>query len=220
MEKILINDYFKNEYLTCGNTYDNFIFLNCPKSFLPQAYDSLSKDDIYRRSCMVKITREDEDNVEYTLKDCSAEFQKLILCRDYVNARVLKEVYKDITEKGAVYSVLKEQIKAFNDGQLWRVKQLHAYGPFISEMIDAYKKFGSFEINFFLEDTKNVYIQKAINNFISSRAPFSVKLFTNLEKLPTYLDEGDCRIENPHDYLTLNIMDFVEVVEDNQTPIM
>ena len=213
MKKLVVNDYFRKEFLDCGNTYDNYIFHDCPKDFLPFAYDSLSKDDIYVRSCNVRITRQDEDNVEYTLKECSSELQRIILCSDYVNSRVLKEVYKDIKEKGAHFAVLKETIKAFDEGQLWRVKQLHTCSPFMHDIIDAYKKFGAFEINFFLEDTENILIQKAVNNFISSRAPFSVKLFTNLEHLPTYLDEGDNRIEAPHDYLSMNVRDYITYEE-------
>lgn len=214
MEKFEINDYFKKNYLTCGKTYDNFIFHNCPKDFLQVAYDNLSEEGLDVRPCLIKITREDEEKVEYTLKECSAEFQKLILSRDYVNGRVLKEIYSTVKEKGAAYAVLKEQVKAFNGGALWRVKQLHAYAPFISEMIEAYRKYGKFEINFFLEDTENVYIQNAINNFISSRTPFSVKIFTNLKHLPTYLDEGDTRIECPHDYLSEDVHNFINMKED------
>ena len=130
-----------------------------------------------------------------------------------MNARVLKEIYASIREKGAAYAVLKEQVKAFDEGQLWRVKQLHAYAPFIHEMSDAYYNHGKFEVNFFLEDTENVLIQRAINNFLSSRTPFSVKVFTNLEKLPTYVDEGGCFIETPHDYLTMNVRDYITYEE-------
>ena len=63
MKKIEINDYFKKSYLTCGNTYDNYIFHNCPKSFLQVAYDSLNEDKFGIRPCMVRITKEDEEYV-------------------------------------------------------------------------------------------------------------------------------------------------------------
>lgn len=220
MEKIEINDHFKRSYLTCGNTYDNFIFHNCPKSFLQVAYDSLNEDKFGIRPCMVRITKEDEENVEYTLEGCSSDWQKVILSRDYVNARVLKEIYSSVREKGAAYAVLKEQVKAFHEGQLWRVKQLHAYAPFIHEMADSYYNHGKFEVNFFLEDTENVLIQRAINNFLSSRTPFSVKVFTNLEKLPTYTDEGGTLIENPHDYMSVDVHKFIEIKEDDELPSM
>lgn len=219
MKNIEIEENFNREYLTCGNTYDNFIFHKCPKSFLHIAQDRLSKDNNGVRPCLIRITRDDEEIIENMLKEYEDyEFYKTIICRDYVNARVLNEVYSRVAEKGASKSVLNEHVKAFKEGELWKVKKHHVSAPFMYEIVDAYKKYGSFEIDFFLEDTENVFIQKAINNFISTRAPFTVKVFTNKDKLPTYYDEGGNIIECPHDYMTRNVNNFISIKEDEELP--
>lgn len=217
MKKIEINDYFKSQYLTCGNTRDNYIFHNCPEELLLGAYNSLEEDCMGIKSCMILINRTDEENIEKTLSDCSS-IQKLMLYRDYVNARVLKEVYKNQHKKEDDYNMLKDLIESFNDGDILKVKKYHTYAPFMYEIIDEYRKGNKFEVNFFLVNTENELLLRAVNNYISSRTPFSVKVFTDLECLPTYVDEGGQLIECPHDYLTMNVHNFIELKDFDDIP--
>jgi hypothetical protein len=216
MDNIEIEEIFKRNYLICGNSYDNFIFHGCPKAFLDVAYKSLSENKFGIVPVLVKITRKDEEIIEDMLKDYQdKEFYKTIICRDYVNARVLNEVYKGTREKSARKSVLSEHVKAFENGEFYKVKQYHATAPFMHDILDAYRSCGKFEVNFFLEDTENVYIEKAINNFMSSRTPFTVKIFATKDKLPTYYDEGGNVIQSPHDYMTRDVKKFIRIKEDN-----
>lgn len=199
---------FKNSYLICGATYDNFIFENCPKPFMKEAFKLLCEPTtIY--PCNVIITKSDEKKVENILNECSTELQKIILARDFITALVMREVLKGIPAKKSSLHVLDLQIKAFLDGEMYKVKQYHFSAYFPSDVARYYGKFGAFEVNFFLLDTNNVYIQKAVNNFFSCRAPYCVKLFTNNKRLPSYLDEAGNLIQSPHDYMTKNVNEYI-----------
>ena len=62
-----INEYFKNDYLTCGQTRDNFIFENCPNEFILEAQKSLAISKNGVKSCNLTIKRANEIYVEKTL---------------------------------------------------------------------------------------------------------------------------------------------------------
>ena len=59
-----IKEFFKKEYLTAGNTYDNWIFEGCPDEVLSMAKDSLSQSGEEIKPCVVKLDRETEVLVE------------------------------------------------------------------------------------------------------------------------------------------------------------
>jgi hypothetical protein len=120
------------------------------------------------------------------------------------------EVVKDIPEKGMHFSILKEQIKAFYNNEFWKVKQFHATSFFPNDVAEYSKKFGKIELNFFLIETKNVELQRAINNFISSRTPYSIKIFTTNAKLSSYADQAGNLIQSPHDYMTRDVREYIE----------
>ena len=61
-----------------------------------------------------------------------------------------------------------------------------------------------------LEDVNNQYLQQAINLFLSAREPYSVKVFTNSERLATYYDLNGNIIQCPHDFMTRDVRPFVE----------
>ena len=208
--KIIIDEMFKNQYLTCGKTYDNFIFENCPNEFIAQAEILLSVEDALVKPCNVKITNEIETKVLKTLENCKEKFQIDSLARDFVTALVMKEVLKDIPQTMHKINDLNEQIKAFYENDFDKVKQFHAVSFFPSEVAEYSKQFKQIELNFFLYDIQSKTLQKAINNFISSREPFSVKIFTN-RFLASYYDQGGNIIQPPHDYMTRDVNKYIEV---------
>ena len=213
MRKLEINDYFREAYLRCGNTYDNFVFEGCPKELLEEAYSSLQEEPFGIKSCTIKLTRSIEEVIEKMLEEyADNDFYQTIFFRSYINSKVLQKILERFDNKNSAKKTLIEKlIKDFECGERCDAKELYRVAPFMHEIIECYRKYGKFEVNFILEDTANIYMQRAINNFISSRAPFSVKLFTNLDKLPSYRDEGGQVIECPHDYSTHDINDFIKI---------
>ena len=215
MKKIKINDVFKKEYLTCGSSYDNCIFENCPIELIDEAKKMLSTPDFGVSPCNIVLTKDDEIKIERTLSNCSTDYQRELLTRDFITALVMKEVLNDIPAKGAQYAVVKQQIKAFHENEFWRVKQFHSTSFFPSAVRDYHKKYKEIELNFFLVNTENKDLQKAINNFISSREPYCVKIFTTNRKLPSYVDQGGNLIQPPHDYLSINANQFITVLAED-----
>ncbi|MBR4998854.1 MAG: hypothetical protein IKY10_03140 [Clostridia bacterium] len=213
--KLIIDEMFKSEYLTPGQTYDNFIFENCSNEFLEKAFKYLSKEASLVKPCNVQITNLLAEKVEKTLENCKDNFQVDALARDYVTALVMKEALKNITQAKHKYNDLIEQINAFYENDFDKVKQFYMNSFFPYEVADFSKKINKIELNFFLIDMKSKTIQKAINNFISQRAPYSVKIFTN-NNLASYYDQCGNIIQPPHDYMTRNVNEFVEIQEEHE----
>jgi hypothetical protein len=55
-----IDKYFMSQYLVAGNTYDNFIFENCPNGFLCLAKSKLNESEGEVKPCIVCLNREQE----------------------------------------------------------------------------------------------------------------------------------------------------------------
>lgn len=203
-----INEYFFKHYLTVGRTYDNFLFENCPAEFISVAKDNLSKRGSAVKPCCVTVTRDIEEFIEKTLNNCSEDFQKKLLARDFIMALIMKELLS-YTDKKSEYNLVCQQINAFFKNDFERVKDFHFSSFQPSDVKKCMKFLGKIEINFFLEDTKNVYLQQAINIFLSCREPYSVKVFTTNEKLPTYYDPNGNLIECPHDFMRKDVNQFI-----------
>ena len=218
-ENFIINEHFKNTYLTCGRTHDNFIFENCPKEILSLAKNSLSQNSNNVKSCCITINRDIEQAVEKTLEKFENILQKKIICKDFIIGLFALELLKNLDEDLSNQPFSKEEIiegiNAILNGCCEDVKNFCTNAPLPYDIKKLISSIGKIELNIFLNDTKNVYLQNAINNFISSREPYSIKLFTTNQKLPSYLDQNGNYIECPHDFMTRNIQNFITTKKKN-----
>jgi len=205
MNKFEINQVFIDEYLTCGKTYDNFIFENCSQEFVERAQKFLSKENNNVKPCNIKITKEVEDKIKKVLDNCNTDIQKSILARDFIIVLVMKEVLKDIDEEHKSFYAMEEQLKAYYKNDFLKIKEYLTDSYLMSDIAEYSKKFKKIEINFFLYNTQNNVLQKAINNFISSRTPYSVKIFTTNKRLSSYYDQAGNLIQSPHDFMTRDV---------------
>lgn len=213
MEKIKISEVFKREYLTCGKTYDNFIFLNCKKEVLDYIEKSLSKSSETVKSCVLTLKRQEEEFIEETLNLFPSEMHKKLIARDYICSKIMLELIKDDNEREAEADILGVGIADILNAKDENIKDFHAFSPIPSDITRFAKEDCKFELNIFLDNTQNIYLQQAINNFISSREPFSVKLFATQERLSTYCDQLGNFIQSPHDYINMNVNKFTENVD-------
>ena len=204
-----INKFFEEEYLVPGNTYDNFIFENCPIDVLELAKVKLKEGNTQVKPCVVFLSREKESCVEPIINNCKEEYHKKILARDYVVAMIMKQLlkYTSYEEEKALVDI---QLKAFLENNFVKVKEMHSLSFMPYDVKRMAKKIGKIELTFILENTQNKYIQQAINIFISSRESYSVKIFTNKEKLSSYYDLDGNMIECPHDFMRRDINNFIE----------
>ena len=212
---MVLNDYYKNEYLVCGRTRDNYIIENCSTEFINFAFDLLAKEDNRIKSCMVKITEDDEKRIEKTLKLCLNDIQRSFIARDYVCCLIMCQALRGVKEEKDYLELLKQGLKSIIEGDFEKAREFHVKAPFPHEIASISREYGKIELNIFLIGTINLFIAQAVNNFLSAREPYSVKLFTTNKRLTTYLDQSNTRIECPHDYMSLNVENFFEEEIEN-----
>ena len=216
---IKINEYYKNQYFTCGNTYDNFVFFNCPKEVLDYAEESLSKGSESCMPCIIKITEKDEASLSQTLNNCNSDYEKIILARTYYYTRFMRELvfrsnkeYKDFTLEG-----LDSGIATLTSGAVESAKKYYVQSPFMDQIDSFIRKLGKIELDILLENINNEFLQKAINNSLASRTPYSVKVFSTKDRFATPYAENGQLVEAIHDYSTRNVRDFIEIIKDDMT---
>ena len=211
-----INEYFESEYLTAGRTYDNFIFENCPKEFLAVAKEKLSVKSNGVKPCNVYLNRKMEESFEKILENEENDLRRKIKARDFICALITKEVLEGEDKRGLLYFVATDEIDAILKEDYFTYLANRSFSLIPSDIRDFQKEIGKIELNFFLEDTKNPMLQRAINIFIASREPYSVKVFTNNQRLPSYAEQNGNFIECPHDYIRKDVNRFIENEEEKE----
>ena len=199
-----INESYKNYYLTCGVTKDNFIFENCSTEFLNKAFLYLSKPANNVIPINIKLTTSLSDRLKKTLNNFEDVLHKKLIARDFICSLIMLEIKKN---KNEVIDELNSIIKAILNCNIAEIKKYHTICPMPFEITKEFKK-NNFELNFFIENINDKFLTQAINNFVSSREPYSVKIFTN-NNLSTYYDQLGNKIECPHDYINLNYQNFI-----------
>ena len=204
-----INEQFKQQYLIPGNTQDNWIFEECPAEFMQIARESLSHSGEHIKACNVVFTKIEEYVLNQLLPNFSQEFHKRILARDYVTALIMKEVLKGCPNKQYEYDFVCEHLHAFENKDIELIKQHHVKCFMPHHVAEFSKNEQKIELNFFLHDADNKYLQQAINLFVTGREPYSVKMFAS-GKLKTFYDQMGNLMENPHDFMSRNVNNFIE----------
>ena len=212
---IKINDTFTSSYLTPGMTRDNFIFENCPIEFLEQAKVLLSRQDQQTISCVINLNKHTNKIIGTALELFDSDYHKKLVARDYVCSLIMKNLLTQTLPNKEVIDGLNVGLEAVENADKNAIMGYHSVAPMPYEITNFYRDIGPFELNFILEESQNVYVQQALNNFISSREPYSVKVFAN-GTLSTYLDQNKTPIENPHDYMKRNVQDFIERQNEKQ----
>lgn len=212
--KIKINDYFKNYYMTCGNTRDNFIFENCPLELIDLAQKGLSINSENKKPCNILITKKIENKLNRTLEKFESELQKKIIARIFFTSLFLRELIK-LENKAEQLNFLEKGITSLLSENIENIKEYIINSPHPLDIEKAIKEIGEIELNIFLVDTENKFLQQAVNNYLSSRLPYSVKIFTNNEKLCTYYDQNGNFIQAPHDYINVNVYNYISIDYNN-----
>lgn len=211
-----IDEHIINEYLTCGQTYDNYIFCNCPSFVMNFAYQNLAQQTNQLIPVNILISRADEENIEKTINQSSNTTHRQLLYRDYLISLIIREIYKNSENKNTEIEELTEVISALTSGDLEKAKESHSKSPMPYEISMLSRKIGKIELNIFLNNTQNEELQRVINNLIYSREPYSIKLFTNNEKLLSYCTQNGEFIECPHDYTRIDINKYITTLTHDE----
>lgn len=121
-----INEFFENEFLRVGCTYDNFIFENCPNYFLSLAKEKLSVINNNTKPVNIVINRELEERFEKTIINFNNDFHKKILARDFICALIMKKIFDYTNEYCEEKNNVNNQINAFLNNDFNKVKEMHS----------------------------------------------------------------------------------------------
>lgn len=205
-----MSEYFINNYLTIGQTRDNHIFDNSPDFLMETAKKNLNKPtkENGRKSCCVMVGEKENEILTRLLDMCSENFQKIMVAREYVLQLVLLKVMQG----EEVFAEKYKELKALNKSLDSVMPKDMFSGYWFDKVENCGEKLGKIELNFFIDGDINKYLQEAINCYITARARYSVKLFSK-NKLKTYYDL-DGNVICPHDYMPVNVADFIKEDDD------
>lgn len=215
---IEINEYYKNQYLTCGNTYDNFVFCNFPRELVSCVEKSLSQNANECTSVVLRFDKQIEEGLSKTLDACADDFQRGVLARTYYIARFMRELLHKTNQTYRHHTVegLDAGIESLLCGDFEGSKKFYLQAPYFSEIDNFIRKNGRFELDILLDDTSNVYLQRAINCSLASRTPYSIKVFNTRDRLISSYTENGQLVEATHDYLARDFGEFI-VQKDETT---
>ena len=194
------------ELMTTGarHSSDNVVVVNCSSDFMRMAKDRLvSNDDC--RAINIVINANVNDSVAKFLDKVEDNDHQKIFTRTFIASIIMHEVLKnyDNVSLGFEYDIedLSRGISAFMAQDIISVREYHIqHAPWSMDIERVVRKYGKMELNVFLPSMVDIRIQREINNYISSRLPFCVKVFTNEDRLSSYQTSFNEVIQVPHDF--------------------
>lgn len=206
-----INQSFIDNYLLGSGSVDNYLFENCENDILQEICKILKTGIIKNRQCVVYVTKDEEFQVLKLLEQCESSYERTILARDFANSKIMREIYRGVDDKK--FGICDNHLNAFYKVDMWTAKSNHKEGViFPYDIITFVKEKERIDLNVVFEDISSFEIQRAFNNYMSSRLPLSVKFFST-GKLASYADESLNLIQSPHDFISVNVKNFID--EDN-----
>ena len=210
-----INDYFIKNFLIPGKTRDNYIFTNCPKCFLQVVGEYCKTNNTDVKPCCVALSKVDNEIINNLFLKCNNELQKKLVSDEYILQLVLMEIYKNEPKFLEDYDKINKLNNELKLGNLSGV-----FGDYISENIqDFCKNVRPIELNFILRGIDNQYLQSAVNNYISTRNPYSVKVYADKD-LCNYYDLAGNIIEPVHDYIGMDINQFITSADSTDESVI
>ncbi len=194
--------------LKCGDTRDNMLFENCPFNLMLLAGKNLSIAQNNCTSINIALNAGTEMKLEKLFASCETELQRIIFAECYVNSLIMLQIMKKFNVKetkfGTSIQEIQKGLNILEFGNFDDAKNYYTNAPMAFEVSKAIRKQQRAELNVFLFNTKNKYLQLAINKYLASREPYSIKVFTD-SKLPTYYTHDGQFIQSPHDYLLYDL---------------
>ena len=210
-----LSKYFVDTFLTVNpRGGDNCVFTNCPEEVLSLAEEKLVEPRKVGVSHVIPISCEIADAFEDACEDFDKVFFPKIIARGLVNGLVMKSLLE--SKKSALSKSEREMLDAVNQGledilscDYDGISDYLKCAPTHFDISSFIEDNGRHEIAFVLRDMKSKGIQQAINNFLSARSRYVIKVFSDAE-LASCLDEGGNLVQCPHDYTSIKISHFIE----------
>lgn len=193
-----------------GTTRDNHICLNCDKELQQNIKQNLISNSLKSKfpTVIANFNQQDESIILDFLK------------RNQISGGLFTAVYNTYVETKLAYlllqatkqsntdkfSEMQSACEMFKNGDFSDFKKFYLSIIYPKKILSEIGgKNHSFEINIFEEQVTDVFLQRSINNLISSINPFAVKIFSDLELLASYQDSFGGRIELPSDYILVKL---------------
>ncbi len=218
----------EKQYFIPGETRDNFVFLNCKEDFFNKARKCLSKNNGKIPSVCIDFSKSDTEKLQPFMNAFEEQSKRMILARTFVNTKVFNSFFRSFREKNFNFSeevsdealTLEQNVlngeKVFENGNVKKFIDYYIDINFFLNSDNLKRLAGGghkFELNIFEKDVEDVFIQRAINNFLSCRSPFSIKVFSNQNDFCIYVDENNNLIEQVHDYMDTEPFDLSPSME-------
>lgn len=217
-----LNQYFIDNYLTCGAERGNFVFLNCSNEVLNFAKENLNKGNEKTIPAVVSINKKQAENVKKLLDQYETDFQREIIASNYISSLIFCALFKNayssknkqvqgfaLENKNVVLNA-KQFIQAVRANDQLKATDYVMFCPTSEFILYSANALGRIDLTFILKDMQNSQLQKAINGYLIRQKNISTKLFTNLCSLSNYFDQSGNIIQSPHDYLQILVADFIK----------
>ena len=200
------------DLMTTGarHSSDNVVVVNCSSDFMRMAKDRLvSNNDC--KAINVVINANVNDSVSKFLDLVDDKDHQKMFTRTFIASIIMHEVLNNYDNVNDIFEYdvedLSRGISAFLAQDLISVREYHIqHAPWSMDIERVVRKYGKMELNIFIPNMVDIRIQREINNYISSRLPFCVKVFTNEDRLSSYQTSFNEVIQIPHDFTEYDML--------------
>ena len=212
MENQTLCKYFVDSYLKSGITRDNCVFEEFPKELFPFVCENLKVKNNSIQAQIIEIDHQISGSFDAN-NEYLDQFRLSIFARSLINGLVMKTMLENLEdpneEDAFYYNQITEGVSAVINGDFDKSREFYKIAPMGFDIDHFIKNRQNSELVFLLKDMNSKPLQRAINNYLSTRSPYTVKIFSN-KNLATILDEAGNLIHSPHDYLKINVKHFLE----------
>lgn len=209
-----MDQYFIDSFLKAGGRYsgDNIIFTSCSPAFLSIVNEIIENDNNpLVLPCKVEIKNDDIMLIAKVQSLFDDKIKKDVLTRTFLTIYVAKNTMQslgiDDFKNVCSQSDLEVGLRAFHSLNAQKIKDFYLMAPLPEEIDRMIAKLDKkIELNLVLPNgNNNALLQRYINNYIGSRLPYCVKLFTAENSLCSYFTSNGQFIERPHDYQSVDV---------------
>ena len=205
MERFLIES-----FLSGLKWRENYIFCGVDKGSLGHIFKTIGKKANHDEFCNVFFDEKIQNNLETLLDKEDEKFRKGLLADFFVSSILIDNFLSQGKIKNDCHYLLehhKENIKILESGDYEKLIENINNFPRSYDVKDIIQKSNITEINIFLPNNRNKFLQQAINNIIYNDRTFFIRFFT-CDTFPASMKmtNGE-KLLNREDYLLCKFVD-------------
>ena len=225
----MLSDFVKNNYLTFSSIgSDHEIYFNTPAELMPEIKRTLTKQMKENTNlATITFTADESNQIESILIDydnfdintpsrINPNYQKRVMASALIRCKLMLAILeskKDLQETSMSSAELRQIIQGLTSCS--REERIQAYinAPSHYDIEDMIKRGQKTHLAIFEDNVNCSILQGAINDYIGSRTPYSIKLFTSSNNLSNSYDSNGNLISPVHDYRAIYLDRFLDTPE-------